>query len=89
MKCEAKTELSKEFTHSSPRNETDDKGMRQRYFGTGETFLFRAVVGGGEETVETFHWVGGQEGEEEEEKGDHAAELFMSGDQTMITVGGG
>jgi len=59
--------------------------MRQRYFGTGETFLFR-VVGEG---VEAFHWVGANRQQEEEAKGDHAAELFMSGDHTMITVGGG
>jgi hypothetical protein len=72
------------------RKQSDDKGMRQRYFGTGETFLFRlegGEEGGGE--VGVYRWVGGQHQEEEEKKGDHAAELFMSGDQTMITVGGG
>jgi hypothetical protein len=70
------------------RKESDDKGMRQRYFGTGETFLFR-VEGEGE--VAVYHWVGGhhQDEDDEEKKGDHAAELFMSGDQTMVTIGGG
>jgi hypothetical protein len=63
--------------------------MRQRYFGTGETFLFRVVVGaeGEDGEVETYHWVGAHS--PTEEKSDHAAELFMSGDPTMITVGGG
>ena len=65
--------------------------MRQRYFGTGETFLFHVTEEG---EVAAYHWVGGHKEDEEEEgkkgkKGDHAAELFMSGDQTMITSGGG
>ena len=61
------------------RNEKDDKGMRQRYFGTGETFLFMFTATG----VQKFGWVG--EGEEK----DRATELFMSGDNTFVTVGGG
>ncbi len=63
--------------------------MRQRYFGTGETFLFRLLGEGEEGGVAAYHWVGGKQDSQEGEKGDHAAELFMSGDQTMITVGGG
>ena len=61
------------------RNEKDDRGMRQRYFGTGESFLFKFT---GEE-MEKFCWVG--EGAEK----DRAQQLFMSGDNTFVTVGGG
>jgi len=61
------------------RNEKDDRGMRQRYFGTGESFLFKFA---GEE-MEKFCWVG--EGAEK----DRAQQLFMSGDNTFVTVGGG
>jgi len=64
----------------------DDKGMRIKYFGTGECFLFRFSKSG----VEHFPWVQpDSDDEEEEEKNLRAKELFMSGDSTMVTVGGG
>ena len=39
--------------------------------------------------VEHFPWVQPDSDEEEEEKNLRAKELFMSGDSTMVTVGGG
>lgn len=69
------------------RNQVDDKGMRQTYFGTGECFLFRVTSGG----VEHYPWV--QPHSDDEDQGDkgsrRARELFMSGDNKMVTVGGG
>jgi len=71
------------------RNEKDERGMRQLYFGTGETFLFKvAPTDNSEEgVIEKFGWVG--EGKECEGKGDRAEQLFMSGNDTMISIGGG
>ena len=71
------------------RNEKDERGLKQMYFGTGETFLFRFVPGRGEdgEEVVKYVWVG--EGKEMEGRGDRAEQLFMSADDTMISVGGG
>ena len=71
------------------RNEKDERGLKQLYFGTGETFLFRFVPGRGEdgEEVVKYVWVG--EGKEMEGRGDRAEQLFMSADDTMVSVGGG
>jgi hypothetical protein len=72
------------------RNRTESNGMRRTYFGTGECFLFRWDAASG---LQHFPWVrpDSEEEEEEEESGPsaRAKELFMSGDPSMITVGGG
>ena len=39
------------------------------------------------DNLDKFGWVG--EGKAVEGRGDRAEQLFMSGDNTMITVGGG
>lgn len=71
------------------RNQMDDKGSRIKYFGTGECFLFRFTKSG----IEHFPWVQPDSEDEEEMEGSgkslRARELFMSGDSTMVTVGGG
>lgn len=62
--------------------------MRQLYFGTGESFLFKLIPGGdGEGEIVRYGWVG--EDQEMEGRGDRAEQLFMSGDDTMISIGGG
>lgn len=80
------------------RNQKDERGERQRYFGTGETFLFTLWP----ERVR-YSWVGikprvdNSDGENEEDspnqnnsrsrtRGD---ELFMHADTHMISIGGG
>jgi hypothetical protein len=60
------------------RNEKDQAGERQRYFGTGESFLFSLLP----ETIK-YPWVGIKG------KVEHAAELFMHADSNMISIGGG
>lgn len=62
------------------RNLKDDKGNRQAYFGTGETFLFSLYP-----ERAKYPWVGI---ENEKDLG-HASELFMAADAKMITIGGG
>ncbi|XP_065163802.1 GTPase-activating protein skywalker isoform X6 [Atheta coriaria] len=62
------------------RNLKDDRGNRQAYFGTGETFLFSLYP-----ERAKYPWVG-MEGENTL---GHAAELFMAADSKMITIGGG
>ncbi|XP_004524802.1 TBC1 domain family member 24 isoform X6 [Ceratitis capitata] len=62
------------------RNVKDDKGQRQAYFGTGETFLFSLYP-----ERAKYPWVGI---ENEKDLG-HASELFMAADSKMITIGGG
>jgi len=74
------------------RNMKDDQGLRMRYFGTGETFLFKFKEGSS--TLTKYEWVKAGDSESEEEEGekkkhDRSKELFMSADNTMITVGGG
>jgi hypothetical protein len=82
------------------RNLKDDKGLRQHYFGTGETFLFRLADkdGGDGETTVKYSWVnlkkqnggeGGEEGSKLNKSEEHAKELFMSGQFDMIAIGGG
>lgn len=62
------------------RNLKDDKGQRQAYFGTGETFLFSLYP-----ERAKYPWVG-----IEGDKGlGHSSELFMAADSKMITIGGG
>ncbi|VEN52234.1 unnamed protein product [Callosobruchus maculatus] len=61
------------------RNIKDDRGNRQAYFGTGETFLFSLYP-----ERAKYPWVG-MDGD----KVHHAAELFMAADTKMITIGGG
>jgi len=63
------------------RNCMSDSGIRQTYFGTGETFLF-SLAGGVEKQ---WPWVGLDKEEDEEA----APEMFLSGDNTMFTIGGG
>jgi len=69
------------------RHENDEQGLRQRYFGTGETFLFKFSG----ETVQKYAWVGEdrQDVETGAGRGNRAEQLFMGGDDTMVTVGGG
>ncbi len=71
------------------RNVKDDKGLRQVYFGTGETFLFTFAYG----NPQRFTWVKeGKSGEVEngETKAEaHQKELFMCAQTDMIAIGGG
>ncbi|KAG8225144.1 hypothetical protein J437_LFUL006168 [Ladona fulva] len=68
------------------RNLKDDRGNRQAYFGTGETFVFSLWP-----ERHRYPWVGLDRptGERGEDHFDHAAELFMAADSKMLTVGGG
>ncbi|XP_013181165.1 PREDICTED: TBC1 domain family member 24 isoform X3 [Papilio xuthus] len=67
------------------RNQKDERGNRQAYFGTGETFLFSLHP-----VRAKYPWVGClQETEGDGEKTSHANSLFMAADNTMITIGGG
>jgi len=62
------------------RNLKDERGNRQAYFGTGETFLFTLYP-----ERAKYPWVG-----IEGDKGlGHSSELFMAADSKMITIGGG
>ncbi|CAH0726294.1 unnamed protein product, partial [Brenthis ino] len=69
------------------RNQKDERGNRQAYFGTGETFLFSLHP-----VRAKYPWVGCAQ-EDSKDEGDvktsHANSLFMAADNTMITVGGG
>lgn len=62
------------------RNLKDDRGNRQAYFGTGETFLFSLYP-----ERAKYPWVG-MDGDKNL---GHGAELFMAADSKMITIGGG
>jgi TBC1 domain family member 24 len=59
----------------------DDRGQRQAYFGTGETFLFSLYP-----ERAKYPWVGIDSGGKNVS---HASELFMAADNKMITIGGG
>ncbi|XP_077296921.1 GTPase-activating protein skywalker isoform X4 [Arctopsyche grandis] len=63
------------------RNMKDDRGNRQAYFGTGETFLFSLYPDRAK-----YPWIGCAEGSD---RVGHGAELFMAADSKMITIGGG
>ncbi|XP_076232100.1 GTPase-activating protein skywalker isoform X1 [Calliopsis andreniformis] len=65
------------------RNLKNDKGQRQAYFGTGETFLFSLYP-----ERAKYPWVG-MDSSHNESKVHHSAELFMAADSKMITIGGG
>ncbi|XP_014284027.1 GTPase-activating protein skywalker isoform X2 [Halyomorpha halys] len=62
------------------RNQKDERGNRNAYFGTGETFLFSLYP-----ERAKYPWVGMDDGKSVH----HAAELFMAADTKMITIGGG
>ncbi|XP_049871153.1 GTPase-activating protein skywalker isoform X3 [Pectinophora gossypiella] len=69
------------------RNQKDERGNRQAYFGTGETFLFSLYP-----ERAKYQWVGctaaaGDKGESQQVA--HGSELFMAADNKMITIGGG
>nr|XP_049708122.1 GTPase-activating protein skywalker isoform X2 [Helicoverpa armigera] len=68
------------------RNQKDERGNRQAYFGTGETFLFSLHP-----LRAKYPWVGCLEDKVEgpTERTPHANSLFMAADNTMITIGGG
>ncbi|XP_049708122.2 GTPase-activating protein skywalker isoform X2 [Helicoverpa armigera] len=68
------------------RNQKDERGNRQAYFGTGETFLFSLHP-----LRAKYPWVGCLEEKVEgpTERTPHANSLFMAADNTMITIGGG
>ncbi|KOB73278.1 Uncharacterized protein OBRU01_10929 [Operophtera brumata] len=66
------------------RNQKDERGNRQAYFGTGETFLFSLYP-----ERAKYPWVGCSAAEKGEEKVAHGSELFMAADSKMITIGGG
>ena len=63
-------------------------GLRQRYFGTGETFVFKFDKSS---LITKYEWVNKNQSDDEDDnrKRDVSKELFMSADRTMITVGGG
>ena len=76
-------------TSWAERNQKDSKGLRQRYFGTGETFLFKLDKNTG---FVKYDWVKKDESDDDDDvdkKKETAKELFMSADNTMISVGGG
>ncbi|KAL4710033.1 hypothetical protein ACJJTC_016011 [Scirpophaga incertulas] len=66
------------------RNQKDERGNRQAYFGTGETFLFSLHP-----QRAKYPWVGCLQDDQGDSKTPHANSLFMAADSTMITVGGG
>ncbi|XP_045516218.1 GTPase-activating protein skywalker isoform X2 [Pieris brassicae] len=67
------------------RNQKDERGNRQAYFGTGETFLFSLHP-----VRAKYPWVGcAAENNDGDSKTTHASSLFMAADNTMITIGGG
>ncbi|XP_045511712.1 GTPase-activating protein skywalker isoform X4 [Colias croceus] len=66
------------------RNQKDERGNRQAYFGTGETFLFSL-----QPVRAKYPWVGCALEEDGEGKTTYGNSLFMAADNTMITIGGG
>eukprot|EP00095_Tigriopus_kingsejongensis_P002050 maker-scaffold254_size236139-snap-gene-0.9 protein:Tk02050 transcript:maker-scaffold254_size236139-snap-gene-0.9-mRNA-1 annotation:"tbc1 domain family member 24 isoform x4" len=79
-------------TSWAERNYKDDKGMRQTYFGTGESFLFQIDLGDPSKCVK-YAWVNADGSVTRSEvltkAEQHARELFMSGQHDMIAIGGG
>ena len=81
-------------TSWAERNYKDDRGNRQTYFGTGETFLFvLANAEGDEEGSKRYEWVDKASNGEDmaglSKAERHARELFMSASHEMISIGGG
>ncbi|XP_064292233.1 GTPase-activating protein skywalker isoform X5 [Plodia interpunctella] len=66
------------------RNQKDERGNRQAYFGTGETFLFSLHP-----SRAKYPWVGTLADDAGDSGTTHARSLFMAADNTMITIGGG
>ncbi|XP_047507331.1 GTPase-activating protein skywalker isoform X2 [Pieris napi] len=67
------------------RNQKDERGNRQAYFGTGETFLFSLHP-----VRAKYPWVGcAADNKDGDSKTTHASSLFMAADNSMITIGGG
>ncbi|XP_072936388.1 GTPase-activating protein skywalker isoform X1 [Epargyreus clarus] len=68
------------------RNQKDERGNRQAYFGTGETFLFSLYP-----ERAKYPWVGcaALADGKGDERVAHGSELFMAADSKMITIGGG
>lgn len=83
------------------RNAKDERGQRQAYIGTGETFLFKLSGRDGDDDDNggsvKYPWVnlkrtanGSEGGGERPSKAEeHAKELFMCGQFDMIAIGGG
>ena len=91
-------------TSWAERNAKDDKGSRQVYFGTGESFLFSFALSnqssngqeqnGTEETTNgiRYPWIFADSSKIDEslsKQERHARELFLSGQHDMISIGGG
>ena len=85
-------------TSWAERNAKDERGQRQAYFGTGETFLFKLSGRDGDEGSVKYPWVnlkktanGGEDsgGEKLSKAEEHAKELFMCGQFDMVAIGGG
>ena len=91
-------------TSWAERNAKDERGQRQAYFGTGETFLFKLSGrdGGEDEGSVKYPWVSlkraanggcedsaGTAAEKSSKAEEHARELFMCGQFDMIAIGGG
>ena len=92
-------------TSWAERNAKDDKGARQVYFGTGESFLFSFSLpnqssnghgqNGSEETSgngKKYAWIfaeGSSSAENLSKQERHARELFLCGQHDMISIGGG
>lgn len=68
-------------TKWAERNAKGASGQKRTYFGTGETFVFTIYP-----DIKKYSWVGmNHEGSAVK----HSEELFMAGDNQMITIGGG
>ena len=79
MSCERNDvfTISTNIKYWAPAAEKRPSGMRQKYFGTGETFLFMFKASG---DLVKFDWVGKDESGDEnaaEVKKDRARELFL------------
>lgn len=65
------------------RKVKDECGQKYTYFGTGETFIFTIAP-----KCKKYSWVGIHQNSGSSSL-KHAEELFMAGDATMLTIGGG
>lgn len=75
------------------RNLKNDRGFRQTYFGTGETFLFSFSIRtnkDGKMLPTHYPWVSRDKSDQNGTAAEnHAKELFMCGQHDMIAIGGG